>query len=279
MSRPRAARTIRVVAGWLGAVLAVMLVTSVAARGQASEHLDENALHHGRQLYASNCAACHGMDGQGQPGRGVTAGPPVDDVDVALVDLLLRTGRMPIVAREAGITRDPEIDDAQRERIVAWMAERFDLPGRVPEVPEGDAGRGRILLNQNCAACHSSTGWGGVTGDEVIAPSLRGLDRVALFSAARVGPFEMPVFSEAVISDEELADIATAVQQMERERPSRVALMDLNHVSGTIYSVVAVGVLLGLVVGVARLPAITVAEDERFEFEDPEDPEAGEEFR
>lgn len=277
MRRTRARRVVRALAGWLGAVLAVVLVTSLAGRGEASEHPDEQDVRRGQQLYARNCAACHGMTGEGTRGSGPTAGPPIDDVDVALVDLLIRTGRMPIVAREAGITPDPELDDRDRAGIVAWMAGAFELEGGVPDVPAGDAGRGRLLFNQYCAACHSSTGWGGVAGDDVVPPSLRGLDRVALFSAARVGPFEMPVFPEAVVTDEELADIATAVEEMERERPSSVAFIDLNHVSGTLYSLAAVALLLGLVVVVSRLPGIVVAAEEEFELEHPDGPEEGEE--
>lgn len=257
--------------------LAVVLVTALTGRGEATEHLDEQAVRRGEQLYARNCAACHGMSGQGGPGPDVMAGPPVDDIDVALADLLLRTGRMPIVSREAGIVRDPKLDDTDREQIVAWMAETFGLEGRVPDVPEGDSGRGRLLFNENCAACHSTTGWGGAAGRDVIPLPVRGLDRVAIFSAARVGPFEMPSFPETVVSDEDLADIATAVEQMDRERPSRVAFTDLNHVSGTVYSAVAVAVLVGLVIAVSRPPEITVAEVEEFEVEDPEDPEDAEE--
>jgi subtilisin family serine protease len=47
------------------------------------------------------------------------------------------------------------------------------------------------------------------------------------------------------------------------------------HVSGTVYSVIAVAILLGLVVLAARLPAITVARDDKFDYREP-DPDDGE---
>jgi ubiquinol-cytochrome c reductase cytochrome c subunit len=267
VNRTRAARIGRHVAGWLAALLAVALLTALTSGDEASERPSDEETQRGGQLFATNCTVCHGATGEGGTGPGLRAAPPIDDIEVAYADLVIRTGRMPIVDREAGILRDPQLDATDREQIVAWMAQTFDLEGEVPVVPHGDTARGRLLFNAHCAACHSTTGWGGITGDGVVARPVRDLDRVAIHSAARIGPFEMPSFSASVLSDEDLADIAAAIERMDEERPSRATLIDLTHVSGMVYSLVAVVVLVGLLVLVSHLPSIA-AKDEEFEFED-----------
>lgn len=183
----------------------------------------------GGAVFQRYCAACHGSDGNGLPGTGVTAGPPIDDVDVAFVDLVLRTGRMPIRHRPAGIIEE-RLTDEQRESVVVWMQQRFDLPGRIPEVGTGDPGRGQEAFVANCAACHGTAATGGVTGDGAIAPSLHGLDPVALTEAARVGPFAMPRISEAVLDDEAVADIAAYVQHASSTSTTPLGLSEPGHV-------------------------------------------------
>ena len=272
MRATRRAHFARAGTAWLGFALLVVITAALTSRGEASEHVDD-ARQRGGQLYAMYCTACHGASGQGGPGPGVLAGPRIDDIDVAYADLVIRTGRMPIVERDAGIIRDPNLDARDRDLLVAWMAETFGLDGEVPDVPDGDTAQGRLLFNENCAACHSTTGWGGVTGGNLVALPVRDLDRIAIFSASRVGPFTMPSFPESVLSDQDLADIAAAVERMDDERPSPLAFLDLTHVSGTVYSVVGIAILVALLFWIARLPAIRVARDEEHEYRDPDEPE------
>jgi ubiquinol-cytochrome c reductase cytochrome c subunit len=262
-------RALRVLFGWIGIAVAaaVGLVVLVQDDG-AAQQLSEDEVRRGGELYAQYCIACHGPRGEGGVGEGDLEGPPINDIDVAYADLVIRTGRMPIVTRRAAIVRDPGFDDDDREQIVAWMTETFGLEGEVPEVSEGDPGRGRILFNEHCAACHSTTGKGGVAGGGMFVLPARFLDPVAIVSASRVGPFGMPRFSEEMLSDEDLADIATAVDMMDAERPSPLAITDVTHVSGTVYAVVAMILLLGLVGVIAKMPRITPAVEEEFEIDD-----------
>ena len=56
----------------------------------------------GAQLYAANCASCHGIEGRGvpvpRPGAGDVAGlgPPLQGVGAQAADFYLRTGYMPL---------------------------------------------------------------------------------------------------------------------------------------------------------------------------------------
>jgi ubiquinol-cytochrome c reductase cytochrome c subunit len=266
----------RAILGWIVVAAAVLAVVLLWPAGSGAQELDDEEVRRGGELYAMYCAACHGAAGQGghlgEPGDDIH-GPPVDDVDVAYVDLSIRTGRMPIISREAGIVHDPDLDDEDREQIVAWMTEAFELEGEVPEVPDGNAARGRILFNEHCAACHSTTGEGGVAGGGMFILPARDVDRVAIHSASRVGPFGMPRFGETVLSDEDLADIGTAIEAMDLERPSPLAITDVTHVSEGVYGTIAMILLLGLVVFIAKMPRITTAVEEHFDIDDHDEGE------
>lgn len=266
----------RALLGWLIVAAAGLTVVLLWPSGGDAQELGDEEVQRGGELYARYCATCHGAAGEGghrgEPGDDIH-GPPVNDVDVALVDLTIRTGRMPIISRDAGIIHEPGLGDDDREQIVAWMTETFELEGEVPDVPEGHAARGRILFNAHCAACHSTTGEGGVAGGGMFILPARDVDRVAIHTASRVGPFGMPRFGEAVLSDEDLADIGTAIEEMDLERPSPLAITDVTHISEGVYGTVAMILLLGLVVFIAKMPRITPAVEEHFAIEDDEEDE------
>jgi ubiquinol-cytochrome c reductase cytochrome c subunit len=221
--------------------LAHVLMTSSSAGAQ---ELDEQ-LQRGAGVYQANCAACHGTVAEGGPGvTDATSGPALDEIDIAYVDMTLRTGRMPFPDRGAGVLRE-ELEDDEREALVAWMAERFDLPGEIPEVGEGDAARGQELYVRNCAACHGAAGDGGISGAGATVPPVTGLDPVATVEAIRVGPFEMPGFSEQVLDEQQVADIAAFVEATEEESGTLLGLHEVDEVVGALF---AAGLaLLGLV--------------------------------
>jgi hypothetical protein len=52
------------------------------------------------------------------------------------------------------------------------------------------------------------------------------------------------------------------IEEMDRERPSPLAITDVTHVSGTVYAAAAMLVLLGLVGLIAKFPRITPVGDE-----------------
>jgi ubiquinol-cytochrome c reductase cytochrome c subunit len=190
--------------------------------GEERAEAQAEAVPDGATVYAVTCAACHGPAGAGRTGEGVEAGPALIGLDVAFVDMTLRTGRMPIEHRELGVVRD-ELDDDERVALVDWMQARMDLEGAIPDVPVGDRARGHELYGLHCSACHGATGQGGIQGEGQIIPPVEGLDRVAVAEAIRVGPFDMPGFSEYTIPDEDAAAIGTFVEEDLTNPPRTVA--------------------------------------------------------
>jgi ubiquinol-cytochrome c reductase cytochrome c subunit len=219
---------------WLTlALLAHLLLSSPSA---GAEELDDAVGERGAGLYQANCAACHGTVAEGGPGLDAdTSGPALDETDIAFIDMTLRTGRMPYASRAAGVLRE-ELDDDEREALVAWMADRFDLPGEIPEVGEGDASRGQELYVRNCAACHGAAGDGGISGGAVTVPPIDGLDPVATVEATRVGPFEMPGFSEQVLDEQQVADIAAFVEETGEGDRTLLGLHEVDEVVAALFA-------------------------------------------
>lgn len=240
--------------GWVAVAVGVAALVALQApsapaqsEGEPDPEID---LELGGELYSAWCVHCHGSSGAGIAGEGVEAGPPVDDIDVRYVDLTLRTGRMPIIEPRVGIVQEPGFGDRERASLVAWMAEEFDLPGELPSVTPGDAASGAELYATHCAACHGGGGVGGVSGGGATVRQVKGVDPEAVVEAIRVGPFEMPRFSEEVISDEDAEDIAAFVDELSADRRSPLGFRELHRVS-------TAGLVVPLVIGV--MAAVMIA--------------------
>ncbi|MBK8909177.1 MAG: c-type cytochrome [Rhodospirillales bacterium] len=109
------------------------------------------------RLFQDNCAACHGLTGEGGPGF-----PALADADwlwsgdPAEVALTIRDG---INAGDASRAAEMPAFD--------WMdrADRDALAEYVAALPQGSADAGSpaaVLFAENCAACHGDGGAGGL---------------------------------------------------------------------------------------------------------------------
>lgn len=187
----------------------------------------------GAELYARDCAWCHGSRGQGTdiaPDLVTGMNGP------ALTHFTLTTGRMPLDYPEQRMTRrDPLYDTDEIDDIVDYV-EGFGQPG--PDVPEldlatADLSLGQRLYQQNCAACHATTGIGGalapsepgelreeqVERPATIAPELHDSSAVEIAEATITGPGQMPVF-HGTLSDEEVeAIVRYAVYLQDPDNP------------------------------------------------------------
>ena len=163
----------------------------------------------GRELFAGNCATCHGSRGDGVASRG----PALRGVGRRAPDFYLRTGYMPL-----GDPHDqPERSRLQfREREIRALIDYVDSLGGGPSVPEPHPERGSVadglqLFTEHCAGCHQVVAEGGVvTGARV--PPLDRATPVQIAEAVRLGPYVMPQFSERAISDSELDSIVAYVR-------------------------------------------------------------------
>jgi ubiquinol-cytochrome c reductase cytochrome c subunit len=213
--------------------LAGLAIAALALPGLAGADLPEAGIvhpkvppgtppvEHGLQLYAGNCASCHGSNGSGVLHRrsieGSSSlqelGPPLRGVGALAADFYLRTGYMPLHAVGVQPHRSRVLfSERELEALIAYVASL----GRGPPVPRphperGNASEGMQLFTEHCAGCHQVVAEGGyVTG--AVAPPLRRATPVQIAEAVRIGPYVMPTFSSKVISDRQLDSIIAYVQ-------------------------------------------------------------------
>jgi len=173
----------------------------------------------GSQLYAGNCASCHGIAGSGifhkRPGAGgiLGLGPSLRGVGALAPDFYLRTGYMPLGnPREQPYGTRVLFTGKEIKSLVEYVASLGRGPGIPhPDARSGDISEGQELFTENCAGCHQLEGRGGfVTGARV--PPLQNVKPVRIAEAVRIGPYLMPKFSTSQISNSELNSIIRYIQ-------------------------------------------------------------------
>jgi ubiquinol-cytochrome c reductase cytochrome c subunit len=172
----------------------------------------------GAELYAGNCATCHGIAGSGikspRPGAAdvLGAGPPLRGVGARAPDFYLRTGYMPL----SSIHDQPGPDrvlfsDKEIRSLVAYVASL----GAGPQIPHpqpdsGHLAEGLHQFTAHCAGCHQIVARGGfVTG--AMVPPLQTATATEIAEAVRIGPYLMPRFPTSQISDAQLNSIVKYV--------------------------------------------------------------------
>jgi ubiquinol-cytochrome c reductase cytochrome c subunit len=178
----------------------------------------------GAELFAGNCATCHGSDGRGitsargNLGAGAqrALGPSLLGVGALAPDFYLRTGRMPLGAPDDQPDRSrPLFSDREIRALVAYVASLRSGPA-IPMVDpgQGSQAQGFELFTDHCAGCHQVVAEGGlVTGARV--PLIKEqVTPVQVAEAVRLGPYLMPRFSRRQISDRELDSIIAYLQAM-----------------------------------------------------------------
>jgi ubiquinol-cytochrome c reductase cytochrome c subunit len=220
-------------------------------------------LSRGRNLYMRDCAWCHGSEAEG-----TTRGPDLigGTNGEAFTHFMLTTGRMPINEPTDPVTRrDRVYTEGEIEDIVAFVT---SLDGEGPPIPEVDADTGDLslglrLYQENCAACHSTTGIGGAltTGragaiegevakrSGIIAPAIDEASPTEIAEAMAVGPGTMPVFSGETFEDDEVDAIVRYVVYL--QDPQDRGGADLGGIGtvteGAVALVVGLGALLLLI--------------------------------
>jgi ubiquinol-cytochrome c reductase cytochrome c subunit len=206
-----------------------------------------------REIWLRDCAVCHATDG-----RGTDRGPDLAETGTAALDYVLRTGRMPIDDPDDAVERGPAAYDTDTIDALVAYAAGLDggLVGAGPEIPHvdvaaGDVAAGGEIWRGQCAACHRWSGDGGaLSGD--IAPDVRPATSRELGDAVRSGPFAMPRFGQAALSDQDLNDLAAFVAD-EIDRPDDRGGWAIGHIGP-----VAEGAI-GMVVGLGGLVLVTRA--------------------
>lgn len=244
------------------AISAFGVVTTLTSSGRIAA-ADVDAFSRGGEVFQANCAACHGTRGEGgrEGDLEVVNGPAIAGLELAYIDLTVRTGRMPIAEPSVGV-RAEELGDADREALNVYALEALGARGTLPEVSSGDASRGQDVYVRNCAACHGAAADGGISGANVQVPPLVGLDGIAIASATRVGPFEMPAFDAAVIDDEAIDDIIGYLDLVDATPRSYAGVREVDQIGTALF-----GIPLALV---AAVVALVVARARRWYPREPE---------
>jgi mono/diheme cytochrome c family protein len=87
---------------------------------------------------------------------------------------------------------------------------------------QGDAASGkRVYLAVGCFTCHGRSGQGGAMNYPAPALAQTALPVEAFNTLVRVGPNDMPAYSESVLSDKELADIHAFLRSLPGRRPAK----------------------------------------------------------
>jgi ubiquinol-cytochrome c reductase cytochrome c subunit len=181
----------------LAAGATVLALSSSSAAPAAGPSDEQTAL--GAELYATQCAACHGTDGDGVDGRG----PPLTVEGPAAVDFVLRTGRMPLADPDRQATSGPvRYTEEEILALVAYAGAFGDGPA-IPDVDpaRGDLAAGGELFRLNCAACHVASGAGAPIGGSSEAPNLMAATPTEIGEAVLVGPGAMPTFGSFTSGD------------------------------------------------------------------------------
>lgn len=242
----------------VGGVYATVIAPGVAQASGTDEFTDEQVAL-GEELFAANCATCHGFDGAGgqvDPTSNRQAGPSLWGVGAASVDFQVGTGRMP--AQNTGpqvLEREPQFTLEQTRALAAYVATAFGpgpaIPGEeVLDPTEGDVAEGAELFRVNCAMCHNFNGSGGALTRGKFAPNLADTEPVYVYEAMVTGPQSMPVFGDAVVTPEQKQDIIAYLHYLdETPPPGGVSLGSLGPVAeGLVAWVVGIGALIGCAV-------------------------------
>ena len=187
----------------------------------------------GATLYAQNCAACHGVNGQG--GIGVPLSLPsfqatADDQYLKRSIRLGRPGRvMPAFTQLEAV----EVDAIIRH-LRSWYKGKIPQYSNLPI--KGDAKHGAELFQKNCTACHGKQAEGGHgTGvtlsrprdQPIIAPSLHNPGFLASASDAMIKRTlvtgrkgtPMVAFGQRGLKNRDLNDIVAFIRSLEQQAP------------------------------------------------------------
>jgi mono/diheme cytochrome c family protein len=125
----------------------------------------------GGQLFAENCAVCHGVDGQGRVGASLESFPGIDPG--AAIETTVTNGIPGSVMPAWGQANGGPLSEQDIRDIAAYIVTAFEgtepltpLPTYVaPAIPalpnvEGDPSQGSVVFQENCVPCHGDRGQG-----------------------------------------------------------------------------------------------------------------------
>ena len=134
----------------------------------------------GHDLYAENCAACHGDNGEGGIAPGLNSRDLLQTTGDEALFNLTRTGIPGSTMPAWGQSFGGPFTDEQVVQLVSFIrAWEPNAPEPTPVATAADPARGALIYGQTCAVCHGENGQG---GDE--APALNDAERLGKLNDA-----------------------------------------------------------------------------------------------
>jgi ubiquinol-cytochrome c reductase cytochrome c subunit len=240
------------------AVMALAQPPSGIVRPSGAGKMSQHEL--GAQLFAGNCASCHGSLGQGisspRPNTGagdITGlGPDLRGVGALAPDFYLRTGRMPLsTPYERPERHPPFFSDREIRAINSYVASLKKGPAIPHPNSHGQSlARGLHLFTENCAGCHQVAGQGGYVTDTKV-PVLQHATPREIAEAVRIGPYVMPSFDKHDISNHDLNAIVAYVRHL--RHPDDAGGLPIGRIGPVPEGMVAWAVAGFVLVGVCAL--------------------------
>lgn len=239
---------------YLGAVLtlATILVLGLFSTQQPLRMaakvraLEAEAVNRGAEIYAHDCATCHGNEGQGER----NSGPALNTrefLSAAVDELIFNTivdGRPGTAMPAWGQVRGGPYNAQTIEDLVAFIRSWEATAPSVEQIAyQGDPVEGAVLFSTTCFACHGVSGEGTAVGLRLNDP-----ERLAKFDDAyfrdvilRGRPERgMPTWG-SVLSPVQIADLVAFIRSWETETPLTLAHLGGDTVRGeTIFAATCV---------------------------------------
>jgi mono/diheme cytochrome c family protein len=215
--------------------LVLLAVGSIGVQAEAPAQEPTNEL--GAQLYAENCAVCHGPDGQGRVGATLAKDWPSIRPDLTVKTIITNGvpgSPMPAWSQANGGPFSETEIDALTQYILSWqtggapqITSRPTATLRPPITPlpnvAGDPNRGGVLFDENCAVCHGPNGEGRIGA--TLAKAWSGI-RPDLSTRATIANgiagSQMPAWSQAnggPLSEQDIDDLVTFVLVLGETHP------------------------------------------------------------
>lgn len=257
-------------AGLLVLVMGLLLtggLYAVFSPAQATDSAtNEELVAEGRELFLTNCAFCHGQNGEGvRTIDGNQLGPSLIGVGAAAVDFQVGTGRMPLAQPgQQAPRKTPTFSDEETAAMAAYVASLgpgpaipdpsdYSLEGMSDAEREEAIVRGGQIFLTNCTACHNFTGAGGAMPQGGSAPNILGVDPKYVYEAMLTGPQSMPNFSNGNLTPDAKRDVIAYLESIE-DNPDYggYGMGGLGPVSEGLFAwVVGIGGLVGFCVWIA----------------------------
>ena len=231
---PKATRT-------LGVALLLALAWLAAAwlTARAEDPAQDPSSELGAQLYAENCAVCHGAEGQGRVGATLAKDWPSIRPDLTVKTIItngVAGSPMPAWSQANGGPLSEAEIEALTQYILSWqtggapqITPRATATLRPPITPlpnvAGDPNRGEVLYDENCAVCHGPNGQGRIGATLAQAwPGIRPDLSVKATIANGITGSQMPAWSQAnggPLSEQDIDDLVTFILTLGETNPVR----------------------------------------------------------